>query len=205
MGSKIAIISLDNFITEINTTSIKADLFEKDSGFWTKLNSCYVNFDAQNIADARIGVKSFADCLGDCRIAAGPEISGVLYHELDSRGFSIFEISSLNPDMLDGVLADIQEAEISALDTKKVPLYPLETETPGVFFLDLLRLQSAHPEISSKQALADFLDHQPFYALRLTCAHIPPWLEKGAYDISTENITYGAISVVVRNKQCGGA
>jgi hypothetical protein len=49
----------------------------------------------------------------------------------------------------------------------ELPACPVETDTPGVFRLDLIRLQRERPDVSSKMALKDFLGTTPFYELHL--------------------------------------
>jgi Fe-only nitrogenase accessory protein AnfO len=178
-------------------------LYLKTAEGWTQMEKHYVNLSScGGIPELRAGAGRIAALLGDCRIAAGKELSGIVYSELDRRGFSLFEISDCGPATLDGILRDCR-TEQAGEGTISIPVKPIETETPGVYELDLLRLQEAYPDISSKQALREFLDTTPFYELRLVCGHIPPWLENGPYDISGETVS-GTVVATVRKKQCGG-
>jgi len=69
-----------------------------------------------------------------------------------------------------------------------------------VFSLDLIALQNECPEVSSKKAMADFLENTPFLELHLVCKHIPPWIENsGKYNIKAQNID-GAVSAVITRK-----
>ena len=178
-------------------------VFEKIGGGWKEIYINYVNLPSgSSVSAARDALGILLDGLGDCRIAVGAGLTGVLYRALDSRGFSIFDTDDISPDTLDGILADLNAVEAAdAADT--VPARPVETETPGTYALNLVRLQEAHPEITSKQALREFLETTPFYELRLICAHIPPWLERGRYDI-TSAIRDGVYTATVRKKNCGG-
>jgi hypothetical protein len=154
-----------------------------------------------SVSGARDALGGFLDRLGDCRIAAGAGLTGVLYRALDSRGYSIFDTGDVSPRTLDGILADLNATE--APGSASAPVRPVETETPGVYELNLFRLQEAHPDVSSKQALREFLEMTPFFELRLICAHIPPWLESGPYEISSA-VFGGVLAVTVRKKNCRG-
>lgn len=203
MNAKIAIFNYDNFNTNSDTTVLKVIIFERDSALWKETDECYVNLSpASDIGAVRRALDALLERLGDCRIAAGPCISGILFRELDKRGFYIFETSVFTPETLDGILGDIEKSD-GAPNGAEVPAQPVETETPGVYQMDLIKLQETHPEITSKQALRDFIETTPFYELRLVCAHVPPWLESGPYDITAESVG-GSMLAAVRKKQCGG-
>ena len=204
MNLKIAVFMKGDNKSASSTSSTTVIVFEKNNEVWDELNRHYVNIATDmDLASLRTEIRKTIDLLGDCRVAAGAQISGVLFRELDSRGFSVFEIESCSPETLDGILSDIDEALKDEPHARDVPSTPVETQTPGVYHLDLVNLQQAYPEVSSKQALRDFLDSTPFYELRLVCAHLPPWLEDGPYDISTEK-TNAALIATIRKKQCQG-
>ena len=201
MDAKIAVFG--NYIcrTDPSTTSVTVRVLEKTNGLWNESDKFYVNMPAgAGVAAARKALELLLDRLDGCRIAAGPGMTGILFSALDRRGFSVFETADVGPDTLDGILSDLEES--SASTACEVPKKPVETDIPGVFTLDLLRLQEAFPEVTSKQALREFLDTTPFYELRLVCSHVPPWLEAGPYQIDRE-YKGGVIIATVRKKQCG--
>jgi hypothetical protein len=204
VNAKIAV-----FMKEIkNDVSYQVPLtvrvFEKRESEWVKLGYDYVNLSANmDLPSVRQEIMRLLDSLGNCRIAAGTEITGVLYRELDSHGYAVFEIDDCSPDTLDGILRDLDETIQAADGTGDVPRKPVETETPGVYFMDLNRLQESYPDMSSKQALREFLESTPFYELKIACAHLPPWLENGPYDISEEK-TGVSVMATIRKKQCRG-
>ncbi|SHH99655.1 Iron only nitrogenase protein AnfO (AnfO_nitrog) [Sporobacter termitidis DSM 10068] len=180
---------------------LRVIVFEQNDTSWNEMDCFYVNMppDAA-IGSVRRDLAALMDRLAGCRIAAGSTFSGVLYRELDSRGFSIFEVSDFTPGTLDGILRDLEDAD-AADGAAETPARPVETETPGVYRLDLIRLQEVHPEVTSKRALLEFLETTPFYELRLACTHVPPWIENGPYEIVSgqEGET---IVATVRKKQC---
>lgn len=205
ISDKIAIFMKDTCEAASCGMADTIAVFEKTDGEWVRNETLYVNsMERSGIPEIRSEIRRIAEALGACRIAAGTQISGIMYQELDKLGFSIFEITQCSPAVLDEILKDVTELNASAGTPEEAPGKPAETETPGVFFFDLQRLQNAHPEISSKQALRDFLENEPFYELRLVCAHLPPWLENGGYDINTEPMADGQTLAVLRKKQCGG-
>ena len=178
-------------------------VYENKDGSWSAMREIYVNFGAiTDMTALRSEVKKLAAELGECRITAGSKMNGIIYRELNSLGFSIFEIDQVNAPILDGILSDIKEAEYEENNSNTEVLRPVETETPGVFSFDLIRYQQQFPERSSKQALKEFLQNTPFFELKLTCSHIPPWLEKD-YQIETEHLENAKYIATIRNKQCG--
>jgi hypothetical protein len=203
MNKKIAIIMQEGCKNDARLTLVTAIVFEKEDALWAEKDKRYVNVLAEgDVAAVREKIIVLADYLGDCQIAAGPDISGILFRELDKRGFSVFETSDVSPDTLDGILNDIQEALTPDESATAVPTLPVETGLPGVYALDLIRLQEAFPELTSRQVLGDFLE-TPFLELQLTCTHVPPWLVSGPYEISAAKDGM-AIRAVIRKKQCTG-
>ena len=79
---------------------------------------------------------------------------------------------------------------------------PVQTQTPGVYFLNLLELQKECPEISSKKALASFLSDTPFLELHLVCAHIPPWLIADSAHEKKIKKEEGGLYVTITKSQC---
>lgn len=204
MYSKIALFTKDKFKKDSSTMILKAIAFERNEQSWDETDSYYVNINADmDLLSVREEIKKLIAFLPDCRVAAGLQLSGVLFRELDKSGFSIFETQDFSPESLDGILRDLEAVRTEEAITAKTPRCPVETETPGVFQLDLLELQEAYPDMSSKQALREFLETTPFYELRLRCAHVPPWLEAGPYEISSE-AAVGGVMATVRKKQCEG-
>jgi hypothetical protein len=89
-------------------------------------------------------------------------------------GLSVFEIKCLTDELLDQLVADVERTLPHSAD--ECPRCPVETAERGRYFLDLVKLQEAHPEVSSKQALREFLSTS-FRDLTLICSHVPPWIE----------------------------
>ena len=106
---------------------------------------------------------------------AGVSISGLAYNELSRMGFCLCELDSFSPDILDALASEILA---SAQGEVQVPTAPTPTDIPGVYSINLMEVQAAHPEITSKKALRPFLSSTPFVELEIICGHMPPWLEE---------------------------
>lgn len=155
----------------------------------------------ESVGKIRQETKRRIEIIAPCTTIAAVELSGIPYAVFDLAGFRIFTITNVRDDILDGILEDIFEAETeryaNGFDGRK--LAPTETDEPGYFYLDLIALQAASPDISSKMALEDFLQNTPFMELKLRCSHIPPWLERsGLYDIKTEQKNDGNLARIQR-------
>ena len=123
-----------------------------------------------------------AEQLGDCRVIAGKKINGLPYQIFDQKGFHIFEIqSTVSSKLFDSIRDDLSESSRKAKeDAKKlasIPTTPYSPKNNGIYYLNLIELQEAFPEISSKKALKSFMEVADFTELRLICRHLPPWLE----------------------------
>lgn len=202
MKEKIAVVlNQDSQVSSLEKETVLA-VYEKDNG-WKIIREIPVTVDnGQNIATVRQQFSELSAQLENCKIIAGSSITGIAYHTFDRLGFSIFEIQNISPAVLDAILEDVSNASEEAQAQKEVNPEPTETETPGVYSLDLLTLQREHPEITSKKALQPFLKTTPFVKLHLQCAHVPPWIENDpCLSVRIQEIN-GAVQAVI-TKRCG--
>jgi hypothetical protein len=166
-----------------------------------------IHFDPIGLLSPRVmrqAVEQLLPLLSDCKVIAGLELSGIPFLVFDRAGFDIFSTETINHAVFDGILADIESNTVELDINEKVikNLCPVETDVPGVYFLDLIALQTRCPEFSSKQVLMNFFQDTPFLELRLICKHIPPWLENsGNYDIFQEK-QEDCINAIIVKKQC---
>ena len=130
-------------------------------------------------------------------------INGLIYNVFDRMRFAIFEIDSLDDSMLDKIIADIHHNFHEMNNNVPTVTTPVET-TSGIYYLDLIKLQNAHPDISSKKALRSFIDNKPFVRLDLVCSHIPAWLKSPEYDKKLDIATRrsGSSLLVSIGKKC---
>ena len=137
-----------------------------------------------------------------CHIIAGGTLVGIPYSVFDMSGKHIFQINVINDTIFDEIVNDIKNADAQRNLKERIikEARPVETATPGVYSLDLIALQIECPEVTSKKAMADFLENTPFLELQLICKHIPPWIENsGKYNIQAQNKD-GAVSAVITRK-----
>lgn len=199
MNEGIAITMKD---CNVSNSFLEADrilVFLKDETGWTVSKEIPIDFkNLKNLASLRNELVSLSKELGECRIIAGKEISGLPFTVFDSLGFHIFFISELNDCCLDGMLEDVNQNN----KNKEIPQKPIETSTPGKYYFDLAALQEKFPEISSKKALRQFFEETPFLELELVCAHLPPWIESLGYDITFKKQNEKTVAVI-KKKLCG--
>lgn len=168
---------------------------------------CSQNFQAvepSSPALIRQQTMKIQESVPECRIAAFGEISGIPYSAFDMAGYQIFQIQDAEEETIKGIFADIRELE-QANEAAKEQLkqaVPVETASPGVFFLDLLKIQNEHPEISSKKILLPFFEQTPFMELKLICGHVPPWLLRDErFAIQSEQTDQG-FTALITHQQC---
>jgi len=136
-------------------------------------------------------------------IIAGGALVGIPFTVFDRAGFHIFAIESISDQVFDGIIEELRGAETEAAHKAKIisDARPVETGTPGVYYLDLVALQKECPEVTSKQAMQDFLQNTPLVELRLICKHIPPWIENaGCYTVTVTGAQDGAVHAVITRK-----
>lgn len=152
----------------------------------------------------RMDTEALIELIENCDTVAFKELFGIPYSVFDKAGYNIFSIDYYSEEMLMGIEDDIESINDSKKKKEEMlsSAKPIETDTPGVYFFDLLEVQTKCPEITSKQALKEFLDSTPFMELRLICAHMPPWIEKDIrFKIKSEKNDRGIYSVITL-RQC---
>ena len=130
--------------------------------------------DCETLPQMRDRLRQLAQLLPAEAAIAGASISGLAYNELSRMGFCLCELDHFSPDILDALASEILT---SAQGEVQVPTAPTPTDMPGLYSINLMEVQAAHPEITSKKALRPFLASTPFVELEIICGHMPPWLE----------------------------
>ena len=156
-----------------------------------------------NIALTRQKTEALLPLIDGCGIVAGGTLVGIPFSVFDRAGLHIFEIAQLNDGILNGVVEDLRDANAAAEAKEAIirDAKPVETSTPGVYFLDLIALQRECPEVSSKMAMMDFLKDTPLLELRLVCKHIQPWIENsGAYNVQVVKSENGTVEAVITRR-----
>jgi hypothetical protein len=170
---------------------------QKRGGVWEQAETIPYVLNYSTPPLLRAGIGELVERMGPCRIILGRSITGLAYNEFDRRGFAVFEAEVLSDGLLEGIWGDAR-----AETPEDVPCYPVETGKPGCYELDLIGLQTAHPEISSKQAFRNFLQGN-FKELIIYCGHVPPWVEaqlpKSSY--RAEKLEDGRIALVIKKAE----
>jgi hypothetical protein len=180
-------------------------IFERtESGWENKGKANFEKIVPSAPALTRRNTEALLPLIEGCDVLAGGALFGIPFSVFDRAGLHIFEIGAINDEILDGVIEELQSADAEAAAKEAIirDAKPVETSTPGVYFLDLIALQKECPEISSKKAMVDFLKDTPFLELRLVCKHIPPWIENsGAYNVQTIS-THGDSVQALITRRC---
>ena len=178
-------------------------IFEHSGSGWTQTGEqSFEKIIPSAPALTRKNTETLLPLIEGCNVLAGGALFGIPFSVFDRAKLHIFEIGKINDETFDGIMEDLRkaDAEASAKEAIIRDTKPVETSTPGVYFLDLIALQKECPEISSKKAMMDFLKDTPFLELRLICKHIPPWIENsGGYNVQTiSNDINGVQAVITR-------
>ncbi len=155
-------------------------------------------------SQVRENVGRLAGQMENCNVAAFGYIAGIPYHMFDRAGFRIFQMGEYSKMALNAVFDDLKSVErIGAKREEEIKkALPVETDIPGIFYLDMMKAQEANPGLSTKQALLPFLESTPFLELRLRCAHTPLWLERDErFTLKTKEARMECLTIINKN-QC---
>jgi len=176
---------------------------EEGKGWETVSEKNFQKIAPSNPALTRKSTETLLPLVEGCDVLAGGALVGIPFTVFDRAGFHIFEIGAVGDEVFDGIVEDLRNADSEAAAKEKIirEAKPVETSTPGVYFLDLIALQKECPEVTSKKAMMDFLKDTPFLELRLVCKHIPPWIENsGSYNVQITGEKDGEVSAVITRK-----
>lgn len=147
----------DNSITSMDTCTHLA-VWQRDWSTEQGWHACDpVPFSlegCETLPQMRNRLRELAQLLPAGAAIAGASISGLAYNELSRMGFCLCELDHFSPDILDALASEILT---SAQGGVQVPTAPTPTDMPGVYSINLMEVQAAHPDITSKKALRPFL------------------------------------------------
>lgn len=210
MGKQIAVLLNED---GDQTTSFehegKITLYQREEAFWINKKEIPINLDfSRGMREVRSVLKTLTDELGSCKIFVAEKLTGLAYNILEAKGYNVWEIKGKPEELLESVwLADQNERkrEMVQMKEKKEKPYLQKEEEPGYYSLDLIALQKAQ-DVTSKQILIPFFKDVSFYELRLTCIHVPPWLEREQekYNIILEaqQVEKGKYIVTIKQRIC---
>ncbi len=182
MNGTIAVLidSMGQTASLFEATAIKR--YGKSAGKWMVMEECPFRIvAAQGLKALRESLMEIIVALGDTKIIAGREIAGLPYNIFDTAGFRIFEVEGRPEIFLDFISKAAEENMESLLhpvQEEQTVARPQQTETEGVYCVNLKELQIRNPEITSKKVLLPFLKNESFYELEVVCSHVPPWFER---------------------------
>jgi hypothetical protein len=142
--------------------------------------------DDDAIEEVRVIMRALIKRIDECRIVVGSSISGLPYQILNRAGFHIFEVDAMSQALLSQIVLDVRTAK-KEVSSESVGTSPAPMAEKGHWYCNLLKLQEAHPEVSSKMALRDLFKRPDFKALELVCGHVPPWFDR---DFDGLGLTY---------------
>ena len=181
-------------------------IFERDEAQakWESISETkFEKIAPSNPALTRRSTEALLPLIEGCDVLAGGTLVGIPFTVFDRAGLHIFEIGAVSDEVFDGIIEDLRNADAAAAAKEKIirEAKPVETSTPGVYFLDLIALQKECPEVTSKKAMMDFLKDTPFLELRLVCKHIPPWIENsGQYNVQVTSDKDGEVNAVITRR-----
>lgn len=176
--NKIAVYSREEELAPFSDCN-RATIYEKQEDTWKPIKAAvFPSIKGITIKELREATEKAAFFAEDARAVICKEMTGIPFTVFNKKGYGIFCTEKADEMTFEGVIADMEEGDEKRRMREEMLLNPgpIETSTPGIYYLNLMELQKECPDISSKKALASFLSDTPFLELQLICAHIPPWL-----------------------------
>ncbi|HAE62460.1 MAG TPA: hypothetical protein DCG38_09030 [Eubacteriaceae bacterium] len=127
----------------------------------------------RSIKEKQNFAKKVISSLGDCKMLAASNISGVFFTALECAGFEMWEV--------EGDIDDVLKSFIPMMDNSKPKItdanpYLIQNEE-GVLTFNLKEALIKNPDSSSKKLLLPLLKETSFFQMSVLCGHIPPWFE----------------------------
>lgn len=173
-------------------------LYHKSKAQWHNASSFELAGGMTDATLIRETVDALAKRYPDCRIIVSKRVSGVAFQMLNKTGFSIFETDEISDELFNNALDDVMKSQVIP---ESPPMEPKAPNGDGHFVFDLVRLQKAYPQVSSKKALMAFIAAADFITLELICDHLPPWMEEmmeaRGYRYSRRSKTTGIMSYFI--------
>lgn len=142
-------------------------------------------------------IKNFTSALIEklkcCKVIVGTLILGVPYYLLIRAGYELCEAPTFSMLLLDQIYEDYyktpektgkkQAMELKGegnnhlMSVECISRAPVPLDETGNYFIDMIEVQKAYAEMSSKKILLPFLGNTMFRSLKINCSHVMPWLE----------------------------
>ena len=121
------------------------------------------------------------ECLGCSKVIVGTLILGVPYYLLVRAGYEICEAPEFSHLLLEQIYEDYCKSSPIDYSVKEedrvISKYPVTIDSSNDFAVDIIQVQKAYPELSTKKILIPFFTDTLFNSLEIKCSHIMPWLE----------------------------
>ncbi len=182
MGMKIAVFTdLQGNVTDF-FKAVSFTIFEKKQG-WEKMSVIELEPIPQvQMGTVRREAQYRSEVIKGCEAIVAEDLSGIPFSTFDRAGYCIFIARDLSDELFSSIESEIENLQSEKRDDD---FGPRPSAEEGCYFLDLIKLQAEHPEVTSKKALKPFLETVSFWELRIKCSHIPPWIEReGLWDIT---------------------
>lgn len=183
MEKKIAVFwDKDKNIASLQE-AVELTVYSFDRGKWYREESLEItNLFEGGITNIRNKTLELVKKLGDCRVIAGKNITGVIYNIFDSEGFIISELNVFTEEELEYLYSQIEEQlkgmEREREEARLIPTAPFETEVKGDYFFDFSLLKNTGTNHSSKSTILPFLNTADYRHLEIICDHVMPWFEE---------------------------
>ncbi len=128
-----------------------------------------------------------------CKVIVGTLILGVPYYLLIRAGYELCEAPTFSMLLLEQIYEDYykipeetskkQTMELEGegsnhlMSTEHISRSPIPLDESDNYFIDMIAVQKAYPEMSSKKILLPFFSNAIFRSLKVNCSHVMPWLE----------------------------
>lgn len=161
---------------------IKILIYEKQSN-WSVADCIWVKRDTDTSLTAKVRQKA-EEMANDiqsrnCNSVVGREIIGIPYHTWIRAGLEVFEADEISDNLFEEIYHDFFINKDGKTEEEEIVLpRPVPSDDEGNYFLDFIKAEKCHPELSSKKMLLPFLMNDLFFSLRIRCEHLMPWLEE---------------------------
>lgn len=206
MKNKIGVILNDKGTISDLFYMTHIDIYQLEDD-WKVIRTVELQLDTSTTLTLRQSLKELVSQMGNCKILVATSIVGIPFHILDREGFIMCEAELLNRKLLDQVFADHCVEKVTAIEkiAEKVPISPQPVDNDGNFYLDFIKVQKYHSDVSSKKAILPFISYELFQTLTITCSHVMPWLENTVLDRGLEmsfKREDGKYIVLITHKLC---
>ncbi len=188
-----------------------------------------INRDIASV-DIKETINALIQSIKMCKVILGDEITGIPYYLLTKAGYEVCEAKKLTEEVLNQIEEDYytgielndgqssnrltNESKEDGIEIESVELthtikniskYPVPIDAAGNFSVNIIEVQKAYPEISTKKILVPFFTDTLFQTLEIKCTHIMPWIEgyilQRDWDIKITREP-GVYTILVSHKIC---